>query len=64
MPVLKHFTVPETLFFFYAWVKWPNLDWANEIHWVYKKKKKANKQNKKLVSLYFVGVIDIKLIAD
>ena len=28
------------------------------------KKKKANKQNKKLVSLYFVGVIDLKLITD
>lgn len=28
------------------------------------KTKKANKQNQKLVSLYFVGVIDLKLIAD
>ena len=57
MPVLKHFTVPETL--------------KNGLILIgptrftgFTKKKKANKQNKKLVSLYFVGVIDLKLIAD
>ena len=63
MTVLKHFAVLETLFFC-AWVKWPNLDCTNEFHWVYKKRKKQTNKIKKLVSLYFVGVIDLKLIAD
>ena len=47
MPVLKHFAVLETLFFG-AWVKWPNLDCANEFHWVYKKRKKQTNKTKSL----------------
>lgn len=64
MIVLKHFAILETLFFFlrvgkmaYSWL-------CQRVSLGLQKTKKANKQNQKLVSLYFVGVIDLKLIAD